>query len=157
VLEVFVDSSAWYRFIVPGRSRTDGQAYEAVRAAFEEQRNGGARLATTSLVVAETHQLLLARTDRRTARRFLDVIPASRIVLVRPTEAQERAAITEWLDRFADQDFSLTDCVSFAVMRERRISRALALDRHFTIAGFERLPQLPPGVREAVLTPTTEG
>ncbi len=42
-------------------------------------------------------------------------------------------------------------------MRERRIGRALALDRRFTIAGFEQLPHRPPGVRAAIATPATEG
>jgi predicted nucleic acid-binding protein len=157
VLEVFADSSAWFRFVMGGRSRTELQAYEAIRDVLEEYTGSGARLVTTSLVIAETHNLLLARAHRGTARRFLDLITTVPLVVVRPSEAQERTAISEWLDRFRDQDFSLTDCVSFTVMRERRITRALALDQHFAIAGFERLPQLPPGVREAVLTPTTEG
>ncbi len=34
-----------------------------------------------------------------------------------------------------DQDFSLADAVSFAVMSERRISKALTLDHHFSVAG----------------------
>lgn len=156
MLEVFVDTSAWYRFVMPGKSRSEEQAHQAVQAAFEEQTVGGARLVTTSLVVAETHQLLLVRSDRRTARRFLEHMPASGVVLVRPGEVHERSAITDWLDRFADQDFSFADAVSFAVMRERRITRALALDRHFATAGFERLPHLPAGVSEAVRTPTME-
>jgi len=46
----------------------------------------------------------------------------------------------EWLERFDDQDFSLTDAVSFAVMTKRGIREALALDRHFCVAGFSVLP-----------------
>ncbi len=50
------------------------------------------------------------------------------------------AGIERWLRRFGDQEFSLTDAVSFEVMRRRRLRRALALDRHFLVAGFEILP-----------------
>jgi uncharacterized protein len=36
----------------------------------------------------------------------------------------------------ADKNWSLTDCVSFALMRQRGIRRALAFDHHFEQAGF---------------------
>ena len=37
----------------------------------------------------------------------------------------------------ADKDWSLTDCVSFTLMRERAITGALSTDAHFVQAGFE--------------------
>jgi predicted nucleic acid-binding protein len=43
------------------------------------------------------------------------------------------------LDRFGDQRFSLTNAVSFEVMRRLRLSRAFAFDHHFVVAGFEPL------------------
>ena len=42
--------------------------------------------------------------------------------------------------RYADKSYSLTDCISFVVMRKQGIKRALAFDQHFTQAGFERIP-----------------
>ena len=38
-----------------------------------------------------------------------------------------------------DKEWSLTDCISFHVMRERGIARALAYDVHFEQAGFGAL------------------
>ncbi|MCS6993656.1 MAG: PIN domain-containing protein [Anaerolineales bacterium] len=38
-----------------------------------------------------------------------------------------------------DKDWGLTDCISFAVMRERNISQALTADQHFEQAGFQAL------------------
>jgi len=35
-----------------------------------------------------------------------------------------------------DKAWSLTDCISFAVMADRRITDALTADHHFTQAGF---------------------
>jgi predicted nucleic acid-binding protein len=64
---------------------------------------------------------------------------------------ESRALQMEWIspDRFAaarkimmkhlDQEFSFTDCTSFVVMRELRLTDALATDRHFRIAGFNPL------------------
>jgi predicted nucleic acid-binding protein len=46
------------------------------------------------------------------------------------------------LDLFAhriDKDWSLTDCISFEVMNQRRIAEALTEDHHFTQAGFRAL------------------
>jgi predicted nucleic acid-binding protein len=42
--------------------------------------------------------------------------------------------------RNADPRLSLCDALSFVVMRERGVTRALSLDRHFSRAGFELLP-----------------
>jgi predicted nucleic acid-binding protein len=39
----------------------------------------------------------------------------------------------------ADKDWSLTDCISFAVMKQRRITDALTHDHHFEQAGFRVL------------------
>jgi hypothetical protein len=37
----------------------------------------------------------------------------------------------------SDKDWSLTDCISFAVMSERGLSEALTADHHFEQAGFQ--------------------
>jgi predicted nucleic acid-binding protein len=49
----------------------------------------------------------------------------------------------EWFDRGLDlfgrrpdKDWSLTDCISFAIMSERGLTHALTADRHFAQAGF---------------------
>jgi predicted nucleic acid-binding protein len=39
-----------------------------------------------------------------------------------------------------DKDYSLTDCISFVVMKELGIETAFAFDQHFVQAGFQKLP-----------------
>lgn len=41
-----------------------------------------------------------------------------------------------YFQKHADRTYSLTDCLSFVIMRRRRIKRALAFDKHFSQAGF---------------------
>jgi predicted nucleic acid-binding protein len=60
-------------------------------------------------------------------------------IVVRSTRDLERVAERDWLARYADQDLSYTDAVSFAVMTERRIRDTLSLDHHFAVAGFQAL------------------
>jgi hypothetical protein len=43
-----------------------------------------------------------------------------------------------------DKEWSLTDCISFVVMRERAIAEALTADHHFEQAGFEALLRRDP-------------
>ncbi len=38
--------------------------------------------------------------------------------------------------KYNDKEWSLVDCISFIVMRERGIKQALTFDRHFDQAGF---------------------
>ena len=130
--EIFVDTSAWYPLVVashPGHAPLAA----ALRAAVKSHR----RVVTTNLVVAETHALLLRRVGHDTALRFVQTVDNTPNVVVRSTQELETTAERNWLARFSDQDFSLTDAVSFVVMTERRIRQALSLDHHFEVAGFE--------------------
>jgi predicted nucleic acid-binding protein len=87
------------------------------------------------------HVLLLKLAGPAAALKFLDGVAADPTHEVVDVERDLRlASIERWLRRFADQEFNLTDAVSFEVMRRRKLRRALALDRHFVVAGFEILP-----------------
>jgi uncharacterized protein len=132
--EFFVDTSAWYPLLVS--SHPDHARLAAtVRTLITAHR----RVVTTNLVVAETHALLMRRVGRSTALRFARTVDEPPNLVVRSTRELEGAATTQWLARYADQDFSFADAVSFAVMTERRIRDALSLDHHFLVAGFQTL------------------
>ena len=50
----------------------------------------------------------------------------------------------EWFTRHRDKRWSLTDCISFAVMRREAIRDALASDHDFEQAGFRALLRSEP-------------
>ena len=133
--EVFVDTSAWFPLALPADAD-----HQVLRDALRARVGAGARVVTTNLVVAETHAMLLRRVGRRTAFAFVRAVRQPPNTVVTSTPELEERAIADWLDRYDDQDFSFTDAVSFAVMAERGITEALALDRHFRAAGFVTLP-----------------
>jgi uncharacterized protein len=130
--EFFVDTSAWYPLIV-ARHPDHARLSSALRTLIRNHR----RLVTTNLVVAETHALLLRRVGHATALTFVQTVGEPPNVVVRSSSQLEAAAERDWLARYEDQDFSLTDAVSFAVMTERAIRDALTLNHHFVVAGFQ--------------------
>jgi predicted nucleic acid-binding protein len=133
--ELFVDTSAWYPLADAGHADHDRLA-----RALRERVAGGARIVTTNLVVAETHALLLRRAGPAPALRFVREVRREPLLVETSTPELEIRAAEEWLDSYADQGFSLTDAVSFAVMAARGITEALTLDRHFAAAGFSMVP-----------------
>jgi predicted nucleic acid-binding protein len=133
--EFFVDTSAWYPIVVAKHPE-----HRVLVHALQHRVRAGRRVVTTNLVVAETHALLLHRVHRQAALTFASTVREAPNLVVFSTPELEEAAITEWLERFADQTFSLTDSVSFQVMKTRRIDEALTLDRHFVAAGFTAVP-----------------
>jgi predicted nucleic acid-binding protein len=101
---------------------------------------GGGRWVGTTLVLAELHGLVLQRRDPSTARSILArLLGDPAYEWLDATAELAREAKTRWLDRFGDQRFSLTNAVSFEVMRRLRLSRAFAFDHHFVVAGFAPL------------------
>jgi predicted nucleic acid-binding protein len=129
--EVFVDTSAWYPLLL--RTHPDHERLAAQLRAFIKR---GRRVVTTNLVVAETHALTMRRIGLEAALAFVETVKEPPNVVVYSTPEVETKAVSDWLARYRDQDFSFTDAVSFAVMTERRITEVMTLDHHFEVAGF---------------------
>jgi predicted nucleic acid-binding protein len=109
----------------------------ATEASF---RRGGGQWIGTTLVLAELHGHLLRRLDPSSARRILEAVIADPAFDWRDATMQlVQGAMNRWMLRFADQRFSLTDAVTFELMRTERITRAFAFDQDFVTAGYELL------------------
>jgi uncharacterized protein len=140
--ELFLDTSAWFPLLVSSRAE-----HHVVATAVRDALRGGARLVTTNLVIAETHALMLTRVSGEAALRFVRDVAESPTIVIRSSAELERAALSNWLERYDDQDFSFADAISFAVMAERGITEALTLDHHFAAAGFRMAPTPSRGSR----------
>jgi predicted nucleic acid-binding protein len=91
---------------------------------------------TTNLVITEAHIAIRRAGGHATAVAFLRSLrQSSRLVRIHSDPEIEEAA-EAILGQYVDQDFSLVDAVSFAVMRQRSITEAFAFDHHFLTAGF---------------------
>lgn len=130
-MTVFVDTSAVYALL----DRTDPRHAE-VSAGLSEL--VGRPLLTHTYVVLECAALVERRLGREVARRLLlDILSPVQVVCV--DEPTHHAATSAYLASSATGP-SLVDFTSFEVMRSEDISQALALDKHFSDAGFELLP-----------------
>lgn len=94
-------------------------------------------------VVAEAVLLEIAdgmwATDRKAASDGINACYRTKNMRV---VALETALMQRALQRYGarlDKDWSLTDCVSFVVMRDHGVTVALTTDRHFVQAGFRAL------------------
>jgi predicted nucleic acid-binding protein len=126
--KVLVDTSAIYALI----DRDDGN-HRAARAGLERLRKRRDEPIVTNFIVAECHALLVARVGADIARRWL----ATSAWPVERTSTEDEESAKDIIVTHVDKSYSLTDAISFAVMKRLRIRTALAFDRQFVQFGVE--------------------
>ena len=131
----WIDTSALLALASP-RDQYHARAVELAAA----HRRAGGQWVSSVMVLDEMHRAILYRRKAALARLMVSKLlddPAIKWMDVTTTTVS--AAVSAWLERFHDQDFSLTDAVSFELMTRERLSDAFAFDRHFIVAGFRLL------------------
>jgi predicted nucleic acid-binding protein len=125
-VRLFVDSSAFYAAADAGDA-SHARATELLRA--------GDELVTTDHVLVETWLLLRSRGGRTAAERFWQALRAgvASIETVLPSDLDMAWRIGE---TFPDQDFSIVDRTSFAVMERLAIATVASFDVDFAIYRF---------------------
>ena len=129
---IFVDTSFW----VALRNRRDPHHADAATL-LEGHAND--TLLTTNHVRGETWTFLRRRAGHASAVAFLDALDASPRVRIEPVDTDAESVALAWLRVRDEREYSFVDATSFAVMRARRITDALAFDGDFTAAGFNEL------------------
>ena len=98
------------------------------------------KFVTSTYVLDELVSLMLARGHHSIAARTGSFIrSAQEVRLEHPDAAEESKAWRLFLER-PDKTYSLTDCLSFVIMRRLGISEVIATDDHFRQEGFTVLP-----------------
>jgi uncharacterized protein len=116
-------------------NRADQYHTQATRAASQLL----GEVVTTEWVLTEVADALSGSASRRSVAPFIrDLAQDPRVKIVRAGE--------EWFERGLqlyeqrpDKDWTLTDCISFAVMNHEKLTDALTGDHHFEQAGFKPL------------------
>lgn len=96
-------------------------------------------LVTTEYVLVELGNYLCAPAERSLFLRLATMMRADRKTRVIPATPHLLEAGLELFGNRLDKSWSLTDCISLAVMDEQGITDALTCDHHFAQAGFKLL------------------
>jgi predicted nucleic acid-binding protein len=99
----------------------------------------------TEYVLLETVNYFSASSDRPRAHSLVSHITSKPGYLVVESSHALFEAGLRLHQQHADKEWSLTDCISFLVMRGQGIRQALAYDHHCEQAGFEALLRRDPG------------
>jgi len=130
----FVDTVCWIALL----NRQD-HLHEPADQLYKKRMKSGFRFLTTSAVIEETANALCDPVHKSSVITFFHNIENSsriEIVFVDPVLWSNGWVLYE---QRLDKAWSLTDCISMEVMRERKIHDALTSDRHFVQAGFRAL------------------
>lgn len=111
----------------------------AHRLALAASRGRIVNLITTAWVLAEVGNALSVPPDRIRFLELMDYLKGDLHVVIVPPSQELFDAGIELFRKRPDKSWSITDCVSFVVMKERCITEALTGDRHFEQAGFKAL------------------
>ena len=103
---------------------------------FEQAR---AIAVTTRAVLLEIGNGLSRQRNRASAQRFLRWLEEDPIVAITPLSEDLWCEGLELFESRPDKDWGMTDCISFTVMQQLGVRRALTADVHFEQAGFEAL------------------
>jgi len=131
---LFIDTGAWYALF----NKRDTH-HQRARSFFETLKGQPIRLITGDYIFDEVLTLLRYHTTYQTARQFGEHFRKSSVICVPITPEIQENAWQMFLD-YDDQEFSFTDCTSFALMRSRNIQDAFAFDAHFQTMGFSIHP-----------------
>lgn len=132
---IFIDTGAFL-----ARHVSHDQFHAKARRAWKDLEKLKAPLFTSSFVLDETFTLLARRTSYAFAAARAEATYASRVLtILRPDPDDELSALALFR-KLGDQEVSFTDCVSFALMRRHKLTRAFTFDRHFAAAGFAIWP-----------------
>jgi len=102
---------------------------------------GNCRLFTTEAVLTEFLNALADKGHRirAAAVEMVEAIRSNSQVTVIPQSRRAFSRSLVFYKARPDKGYSLTDCNSMLLMRERRLSEALTTDRHFEQEGFVAL------------------
>jgi len=97
-------------------------------------------LITTSYIFDEVVTFFNSRKHHAKAVEVGDRLLYSRSVQLIHVDEELFQAGWQYFQKHKDKEYSLTDCISFVVMKKLGIYAAFAFDKHFNQAGFKRQP-----------------
>ena len=132
---IYVDTGAFL-----ARYLSRDQYHQKAGAFWKKIRKNQESCFTSNFVLDETFTLLGRWAGYDFAsQKALKIYASKLLIILRPTREDEIKAI-EFFQKYADQNVSFTDCISFVLMRKNKIKRVFSFDSHFERPGFKLCP-----------------
>ncbi len=119
---------------------SDDQHHEEAKTHWKDFITDSTRLTSTTYVFDEVVTFFNSRGRHEKAIEIGKRLQTSKMIELIPVGEELFEEGWKYFQEHADKHYSLTDCISFVVMQRRGMRRALAFDKHFEQAGFQRLP-----------------
>ena len=134
--QVFIDTS----LLIAAYLVSDPSHQSALRELTVLEATGTQFVTTDAVLTEFCNSLAKVALRTRAAAAVQALLARGDVIVVRVSEALWHRAFALFRSR-VDKEWGLTDCLSFEVMRERRMKVALTGDHHFAQAGFTTLLQ----------------
>ncbi|RME79588.1 MAG: PIN domain-containing protein [Chloroflexi bacterium] len=131
---IFVDTAGWIALL-----NSDDTLHQPAIREMQKLRDRQVVLVTTEFILLEVADALSSPHVRTKTVSFINGLRNTPLVKITPITPQLFAKAWELYSQRPDKDWGLTDCSSFVVMAEEKITLAFTSDKHFEQAGFSRL------------------
>ncbi len=131
---IFIDTGAFL-----ARYLARDQCHQEAIRLWQDLEKSKKLIYTSNFVIDETITLLARKANYNFAvDKAKTIYSSTRLNIIRADDRLELMAV-RLFEKYADQNVSFTDCVSFAIMRQNGIDDVLGFDKHFEYAGFNLL------------------
>lgn len=131
MLIVFVDTVAWIALV-----NTRDSFHEKAKRVFANLRLQKYKFVTTEFVLLEFANALSAPAFREKAAIFIEGLRTMPEIEIAPASSQLFSTGLKLYQNRLDKEWSLVDCASFLVMKEKQTTESFTSDHHFEQAGF---------------------
>lgn len=137
-MRLFIDTTAFVAL-----EDEDDENHEAAlsfREKIKQEKTAFRALYTSNYILDEVLTLLRLRISHRAAVIFGETVKRSKLVRTLQVTTYTEEKSWEIFKKYADKNFSFTDCTSFAIMEQEAISTAFTFDKHFQQFGLQTAP-----------------
>jgi predicted nucleic acid-binding protein len=134
--KIFIDTSA----IIALFDRSDA-CHAKAKMVIKKVRKEKIKLYLTDYVFDESVTIALTHASHSVAVKVGEFILNSSIVELIWLDTSQKMRAWKFFKTHTDKHYSFTDCTSFVIMREKRISGYFAFDEDFSRAGFVNFHQ----------------
>ncbi len=128
---LFVDACAWVAIF----DRADDN-HQAALLFWDSFKGKPVRFITSDYVLDEAYTHLRLDAGLATAVALHGLVEKSNVITVAEVDRNVRQDGWEVFVRYADKEWSFTDCTSFALMRRQGMTDAFTFDHHFQQMGY---------------------